>query len=83
LPLPPRIGFAGVEFLFPYDFPAEDIKARLDANGLTQALFNARRAIGPPVSAALLHCRDARMNSSAASTLPCNTPQYWATRLCM
>ena len=34
-------GFAGVEFLFPYDFPAQDIKAQLDANGLTQALFNA------------------------------------------
>lgn len=34
-------GFAGVEFLFPYDFPAKDIKAQLDANGLTQALFNA------------------------------------------
>ena len=34
-------GFKAVEFLFPYDFPAADIKARLDDNGLTQALFNA------------------------------------------
>ncbi|PQV49864.1 2-oxo-tetronate isomerase [Paraburkholderia sp. BL21I4N1] len=34
-------GFDAVEFLFPYDFPAEEIKARLDAHGLTQALFNA------------------------------------------
>jgi 2-dehydrotetronate isomerase len=34
-------GFKGVEYLFPYDFPAADIKARLDAHGLTQALFNA------------------------------------------
>jgi hydroxypyruvate isomerase len=34
-------GFKAVEFLFPYDFAAADIKARLDANGLTQALFNA------------------------------------------
>lgn len=33
-------GFSGVEYLFPYDFPAEAIKARLDANGLTQVLFN-------------------------------------------
>ncbi len=33
-------GFSGVEYLFPYDYPAEDIKARLDANGLTQVLFN-------------------------------------------
>ncbi|WP_153101988.1 2-oxo-tetronate isomerase [Paraburkholderia hayleyella] len=34
-------GFQAVEFLFPYDFPAAEIKARLDAHGLTQALFNA------------------------------------------
>ena len=34
-------GFKAVEFLFPYDFRADEIKARLDANGLTQALFNA------------------------------------------
>jgi len=34
-------GFKGVEFLFPYDHPAADIKARLTGNGLTQALFNA------------------------------------------
>ncbi|CAD5107577.1 hydroxypyruvate isomerase [Zestomonas carbonaria] len=33
-------GFGGVEYLFPYDFPAETLKARLDANGLTQVLFN-------------------------------------------
>ena len=34
-------GFKGVEFLFPYDHSAEDIRRRLDDNGLTQALFNA------------------------------------------
>jgi len=33
-------GFAGVEYLFPYDFPAEEIAARLERHGLTQALFN-------------------------------------------
>jgi len=33
-------GFKGVEFLFPYEFPAAEIKARLDANGLALALFN-------------------------------------------
>jgi len=33
-------GFTGVEYLFPYDYPAEEIKARLDANQLTQVLFN-------------------------------------------
>ena len=35
-----KAGFKAVEFLFPYDFPAIEIKRRLDANGLTQALFN-------------------------------------------
>ncbi|MFT4066777.1 2-oxo-tetronate isomerase [Paraburkholderia sp.] len=34
-------GFEAVEFLFPYEFPAAEIKARLTDNGLTQALFNA------------------------------------------
>ena len=33
-------GFKGVEFLFPYDFAAKEIKARLDAHGLQQVLFN-------------------------------------------
>lgn len=34
-------GFGGVEYLFPYDFPAADLRARLDEHGLTQVLFNA------------------------------------------
>jgi hydroxypyruvate isomerase len=34
-------GFKAVEYLFPYDFPADAIRARLDQYGLTQALFNA------------------------------------------
>jgi hydroxypyruvate isomerase len=33
-------GFACVEYMFPYEHPAHDIRARLDANGLTQVLFN-------------------------------------------
>ena len=33
-------GFDAVEFLFPYDHPAETIAERLEANGLRQALFN-------------------------------------------
>ncbi|WP_020680425.1 hydroxypyruvate isomerase [Marinobacterium rhizophilum] len=35
-----KAGFSGVEYLFPYDYEAADIKAKLDANGLTQVLFN-------------------------------------------
>ncbi len=33
-------GFKGVEYLFPYDFPAEAIAEQLQSHGLTQALFN-------------------------------------------
>ncbi len=36
-------GFKGVEFLFPYAYPAAELRARLTEHGLTQALFN-----GPP-----------------------------------
>lgn len=35
-----KAGFEAVEFLFPYDHPAEQLQALLEANGLTQALFN-------------------------------------------
>ena len=34
-------GFRAVEYLFPYEHPAAELRARLDANGLVQALFNA------------------------------------------
>ncbi|MET0409278.1 MAG: 2-oxo-tetronate isomerase [Hyphomicrobium sp.] len=33
-------GFEAVEFMFPYEFEAEDIAARLKANGLRLVLFN-------------------------------------------
>ena len=35
-----KAGFTAVEFLFPYDHPAEAVGERLQRNGLTQALFN-------------------------------------------
>jgi hydroxypyruvate isomerase len=34
-------GFKAVEFLFPYDYSPQQLKQRLDDNGLVQALFNA------------------------------------------
>lgn len=33
-------GFQAVEFLFPYEYPAEKVAAQLTQNGLKQALFN-------------------------------------------
>jgi hydroxypyruvate isomerase len=35
-----RAGFDAVEFLFPYAYPAQEIKRRLDANGLRLVLHN-------------------------------------------
>jgi hydroxypyruvate isomerase len=35
-----KAGFTAVEFLFPYDYPAEIVGECLKRNGLTQALFN-------------------------------------------
>jgi len=36
-----RDGFTAVEYLFPYEYPAQDLAAWLKAHGLTQVLFNA------------------------------------------
>ena len=36
-----RDGFRAVEYLFPYAWPAAELAARLQANGLQQVLFNA------------------------------------------
>lgn len=36
-----RDGFEGVEFLFPYEYPAQELVARLRGHGLQQVLFNA------------------------------------------
>jgi len=36
-----KAGFDAVEFLFPYEYPIAELRTRLDANGLTQVLFNA------------------------------------------
>ena len=35
-----QAGFRGVEYLFPYDYAVEEIRARLDGNHLQQVLFN-------------------------------------------
>ena len=35
-----KAGFKGVEYLFPYDFPAEELSKQLSTHGLTQVLHN-------------------------------------------
>jgi hydroxypyruvate isomerase len=36
-----KAGFTAVEYLFPYDWPAAELRKRLDGAGLVQVLFNA------------------------------------------
>lgn len=55
-------GYTAVEFMFPYQWPALDIAARLRAGGLQQVLFNAppgNYAAGERGMASLGHCREA------------------------
>jgi hydroxypyruvate isomerase len=35
-----RAGFTAVEYLFPYEYPAAELRRRLDGAGLRQVLFN-------------------------------------------
>ena len=35
-----KAGFTGVEYLFPYDYDADDLKVKLDEFNLTQVLHN-------------------------------------------
>ena len=39
-PAAARAGFRGVEFLFPYDYPARDVAEWLESSGLQNAVFN-------------------------------------------
>lgn len=76
-------GFQGVEFLFPYDHPAAEIRTRLQAHGLTQALFNAPPgdwAAGERGIAALPGREDEfRRGLDRALGMP----RRWATAACM
>jgi hydroxypyruvate isomerase len=40
IPLAAAQGFTACEFMFPYDYDAKDLRARLDAHGLKLVLFN-------------------------------------------
>ncbi|VFS75650.1 putative hydroxypyruvate isomerase [Pseudomonas aeruginosa] len=76
-------GFEGVEYLFPYAYPATELKARLDDHGLRQVLFNAAPATGTRASAAWPACRGARPNSAAPSPRPSTMPRSSATATSM
>ena len=65
-----RDGFKGVEFLFPYEHPAGEIRRRLDEHGLTQALFNAPPGNWAAGERGSLRCRAGRRSFAAALRRP-------------
>jgi len=66
-----QAGFTAVEFLFPYDHPADEIGKRLKANGLTQALFNLPPGNWPDERGlAALPDRFADLQASLVTALP-------------
>ncbi len=68
-------GFDAVEFLFPYEFPADAIAERLAKHKLTQALFNAPLGTGRRASAVSRRCR-----SGAPSSRPPSTRRWFTSR---
>ena len=54
-----KAGFTAVEFLFPYEHQADEIRERLHRNGLTQALFNLPPGNWEAGKRALRRCRTA------------------------
>jgi hydroxypyruvate isomerase len=66
-----RDGFKAVEFLFPYEYPAGEIRSRLEAHGLELALFNAPPGdwAGGERGIASLPGREAEFRASIAEAL--------------
>jgi hydroxypyruvate isomerase len=70
-------GFEGVEYLFPYPFPKEELAAQLQQHGLVQVLHNlpagnwgkGERGLACPIES---------RRSAPASVRRSNTPQPWA-----
>ena len=77
-----RDGFQAVEFLFPYEHPAAEIRARLDTHGPRRRCSTRRPATGRPASAASPRCPVGRTSSGAGWTRRWNTPRGWAIAAC-
>lgn len=65
-----RAGFRGVEFHYPYSHPSYEIKARLDAHGLTPVLINIR-AGDPELKEFGLACLPGREADFRAAVAEC------------
>ncbi len=75
-----KAGFTGVEYLFPYAYPAEQLKEKLEKNGLTQALHNLPAGDWPRASAVSPCCRTGWASSRTAWARPSTMPRCWAPR---
>jgi 2-dehydrotetronate isomerase len=64
-----RDGFRAVEFMFPYEFDAQAIAARLKAHGLQQVLFNGPPGEGPERGLASVPGREAAFRDSIGLAL--------------
>ncbi|MBI5278975.1 MAG: hydroxypyruvate isomerase family protein [Burkholderiales bacterium] len=64
-----RDGFEAVEFMFPYEFEAREIAARLKGNGLQQVLFNGPPGEGTERGLASVPGREAAFRASIALAL--------------
>lgn len=63
-------GFTAVEFLFPYDYPATQIKQWLDDNQLELVLFNTAPATSQRVSGAFRPSPDGKRKQRRISIAP-------------
>ena len=69
-----RDGFRAVEYLFPYAYPANELRARLQDNGLQQVLFNA-----PPGGTDATSIEDAwAQNSRGTASVPGRESEFRA-----
>ena len=77
-PSPPRTASEAVEFLFPYAWPASEIRRRLDDYGLELVLHNLPAGDWDAGERGIARHPDRSRNSAPASTAPSSTPRRWA-----
>jgi hydroxypyruvate isomerase len=76
-------GFTGVEYLFPYEFPAQQLSAWLKSNGLVQVLFNAPPGDWAAGERGLASLPGKRRSFAPQSIQRSNMRRHSAARVCM
>ena len=71
-----KAGFKHIEYLFPYAYKVEDLKAELQQHGLQQVFFNLPSGVfGPQVNVGSGPCLDAKRSFVPVCPGPSNTPK--------